>query len=261
MRQVVFSAALLACLAGAARAEPVTGLSVSYNIDIGPMTVMVVKYRLGVSDGSVTSEAEIRSNGVTRAFSEYSASAEGESRAAKDGITPLSFRLERDRDGDKRRVSLQWGDDGLTYEPREKKAERRARIDRALTAAVADPMTAALRIGTAGEDPCPSVQQVFDGRDVYELSLTDKGAGQLEGSADWRGPVRVCEVNWTPIAGRAAEKNEPRESYEVSFAAVGELPNGRTLWLPVALNGRLKGVRFDAYAARIKRRAVAESGP
>jgi hypothetical protein len=260
MRYALISMAFLAITPAATGAEPVSGLSVSYNVDVGPMTVIVVKYRLGLSEEGLSSDAQIRSNGVSRMFSEYSAKAEAESLTSKGGIAPLSFKLVRANSDPKKHVTLQWGAGGITYAPQEKKAERRARIETALTDDVADPMTAVLRIGTAGEDPCPSVQQVFDGRDVYELSLSDKGAGKLDGESAWRGPVRVCEVNWTPIAGRAAEKNEPRESYEVSFAAVGDLPNGRTLWLPVALNGKLKGIRFDAYASRIKRQAVAEGG-
>ena len=149
----------------------------------------------------------------------------------------------------KRETSLQWSGPGaITYAPQEKKAERRQRIARALNDAVADPMTAVLRIGTTGEAPCPAVQQIFDGRDVYELSLADKGEGRLDREPAYRGRVRVCEVSWTPIAGRAAEKNEPRESYRVSFAPIGELPSGRTLWLPVVMSGKLKGLRFNAYA-------------
>ena len=74
----------------------------------------------------------------------------------------------------------------------------------------------------------------------------------MDGEGGYKGTVRLCEVSWTPIAGRAAEKNEPRESYDVSFAPVGELPSGRTLWLPVALTGKLKGLRFNAYVTKFK---------
>jgi len=166
----------------------------------------------------------------------------------------------REKDDRKKETSLQWSGPGtVTYAPQEKKPERRQRIEQALNAEVADPMTAVLRIGTAGETPCPSVQQVFDGRDVYELSLADKGEGRLDdGEAAYRGRVRVCEVSWTPIAGRAAEKNEPRESYEVSFAPIGDLPLGRMLWLPVSLTGKLKGIRFDAYVTKLKADGGAE---
>lgn len=236
-----------------AGAEPVRAVSVDYNVDVGPMTMIVVRYALNHSGDALEAHANIRSNGLSRMFSEYSAKAEGQSRAGEQGITPVSFRLVREKDDRKKETSLQWSRPGaITYAPQEKKAERRQRIEQALNMDVADPMTAVLRIGTAGEAPCPSVQQVFDGRDVYELALADKGEGRLDNEAAYRGPVRLCVVSWTPIAGRAAEKNEPRESYEVSFAPVGELPSGRTLWLPVSLTGKLKGIPFAAYVTKLK---------
>lgn len=253
MRKLLPSLTFLAVAALPAQAEPVRSVSVAYNVDVGPMTMIVVKYALNHSGDAVEARANIRSNGLSRMFSEYSAKAEGQSRAGQEGMTPVRFRLVREKEDRKKETSLQWNGPGaITYAPQEKKPERRQRIEQALNAAVADPMTAVLRIGTSGETPCPSVQQVFDGRDVYELSLADKGEGRLDGEAAYRGPVRVCEVSWTPIAGRAAEKNEPRESYEVSFAPIGELPSGRMLWLPVSLTGKLKGIRFDAYVTKLK---------
>jgi hypothetical protein len=252
MRIALIAAMFLASAAAPARAEPVTAVSVAYNIDVGPVTMTVVKYALDLSEGAMQSRAQIKSHGISRVFAEYSAKVEGESRASGPAIAPVSFRLVREKDDSKREARLRWTEGGIDYAPREKKAERRARVESALNAEVADPMTAVLRIGTAGETPCPSVHQVFDGRDVFELSLTDKGRGEMKGDGGYRGAVRHCEVSWTPIAGRAAEKNEPRESYDVAFAPIGELPSGRTLWLPVSLTGKLKGLRFNAYVTKLK---------
>lgn len=258
MRFALSTVAFLACASVAAQAEPVSAVSVDYNIDVGPVTMTVVKYGLRLSGGAMRSHAQIKSHGISRVFSEYTAKVQAESRANGTGIAPLSFRLVREKDDNKKESRLQWTDGGgIDYAPQEKKAERRARIDNALTPEIADPMTAVLRIGTAGETPCPSVHQIFDGRDVFELALTDKGRGEMNGKAGYRGPVRLCEVSWTPIAGRAAEKNEPRESYEVSFAPIGELPSGRALWLPVALTGKLKGLRFNAYVTKLKSEGAA----
>ena len=259
MRIALAAAALLASAAASAQAEPVSAVSVSYNIDVGPVTMTVVRYGLDLTEGAMRSRAQVKSHGISRVFAEYTAKVEAESRARGPAIDPVSFRLVRERDEKTREARLQWTDGGgIDYSPREKKAERRARIDNALTAEVADPMTAVLRIGTAGETPCPSVHQIFDGRDVFELALIDKGEGAMKGDG-YRGPVRNCEVSWTPIAGRAAEKNEPRESYDVSFAPIGELPSGRTLWLPVSLSGKLKGLPFSAYVTKLKSEGEAAS--
>jgi len=256
MRIALISAICLAGAAAGAGAEPVGSLAVNYNIDLGPMTVTEVKYRLSMEGGAARSQAQIRSSGISRVFAEYMAKVEAESRAGADDIAPVRFHLVREKDEKTREAKLRWtGPGAIDYAPKEKKPERRARVDKALNDKVADPMTAVLKIGTAGDYPCPSAQQIFDGRDVYELSLADQGEGRIE-TEGYKGPVRRCEVSWTPIAGRAAEKNEPRESYEVSFAPVGELPSGRTLWVPVSLSGKLKGLRFDGYATKLTMRAA-----
>jgi hypothetical protein len=251
MRTTLGAAVLLASAAVPAGAEPIGSVSVAYNIDVGPVTMTVVKYALDLDDQAITSEAQIKSHGISRVFAEYSAKVTGEARATKSAIVPMKFHLVRERDEKIREARVTWKDGAIDYAPRDKKPERRARVDNALNAELADPMTAVLRIGTAGESPCPSVHQIFDGRDVFELSLTDKGAGRLK-TDGYRGPVRNCEVSWTPIAGRAAEKNEPRESYDVAFAQVGELPSGQALWLPVMLAGKLKGLPFKAYVTKLK---------
>lgn len=250
MRIALGVAVLLASAAASAQAEPVSSVSVAYNVDVGPVTMTVVKYGLDLTDGAMRSKAQIKSHGISRVFAEYTARVTAESRAAGSAIAPVDFKLVRERDDKVREARVSWTDGGIDYAPREKKPESRARVDRALTDAVADPMTAVLRIGTAGESPCPSVHRVFDGRDVFELSLVDKGAGRLK-TEGYRGEVRNCEVSWTPLAGRAAEKNEPRDSYDVSFAKVGELPSGQALWLPVKLTGKLKGLWFKAYVTKL----------
>lgn len=260
MRIIAGATVVLACAAATAAAEPVRSVSVAYNVDVGPMTMTVVKYGLKLSEGALRSNVQIKSHGISRVFSEYTAKAEAESQASGKSIAPVRFHLVREKEDRKKETKLEWQEGGsIDYSPQEKKPERRARIDEALNADVADPMTAVLRIGTTGKTPCPSVQQIFDGRDVFELALTDKGTGEMDGDEGYRGPVRRCEVNWTPIAGRAVEKNEPRESYDVSFAPVGELPSGRTLWLPVEMTGYLKGLRFKAYATRFKAEGAGSS--
>lgn len=244
--------ALFLAAAAPVAAGQVESLAVNYNIDLGPLTVTEVTYRLEVAKGAARAEARIETKGISRVFSEYTAKVNAESRADASEIAPVQFRLVRLRDGKTREAHVDWRGQGeIDYGPKDKKPERRERLEKALNADVIDPMTAVLSIGSAGKAPCPSVQQIFDGRDVFELSLTDKGTGRLDAEG-YQGPVRRCEVNWLPIAGRAVERNEPRESYDVDFAPVGEMPSGKTLWIPVSLSGKLKGLRFTGYVTKLK---------
>lgn len=245
----VLAVAASGLLPQAAWAEDV---SVTYNVDVGPLTMTVVKFSIDSDQAGVRAKARIRSNGVSRVFSEYSAVAEAQTRMVDQAPVPASFRLLRERDDERKETTITWSNDGkLTFDPPIKKKSRRDEIEAALSKGVADPITAVLRIGGMGQNPCPSVHQVFDGRDVFELALSDKGQGKLDNAADWKGPVQRCEVRWTPIAGRAKEKGTPGDSYDVSFAPVAKLSSGATLWLPVYMSGRLKGLGFKAYAAKL----------
>lgn len=227
-------------------------VAVTYKVDVGPMTLTTVRFTLDVSESAVNGKARIKSGSVANLFAEYSAVAESTSLIGGPAPQPVSFQLVRERDNDVRKASLSWNPDGvLSYEPQSRKPERRDSIARALNSDVADPITAVLRIGTAGATPCPSVHDVFDGRDVFELALTDKGSGTVSEDVDFRGSVQRCDVRWTPLGGRAKEKNVPGDTYDVSFAPVGKLPSGQQLWLPVELTGSLKGMPFRAYAEKL----------
>lgn len=226
---------------------------VSYNVDVGPLTMTVVKFTIDASADAVRARAKIRSKGLSRVFSEYSATAEAETRLRGAAPLPVSFRLVREKTDKNSEVTLNFDGDGrVTYTPAIDKADRRQKVEQALGNGVTDPITAVLRMGVSGENPCPSVHEVFDGRDVYELALSDKGMGKLDGDAAYKGPVQNCEVRWTPIAGRAKDKNDPGDSYEVAFAPVGMISGDRKLWLPVWMSGLLKGLRFQAYATELK---------
>lgn len=253
MRKVTFGAVLLGLSAGLPQAASAGEISASFNVDVGPMTTTVVKFDLTTTEDSVRSRARIKSNGISRAFSEYSVEAEAEARTGKDGVQPVSFKLVRESDDRRKETALSWNEGGeLTFTPPIKKPEMREKVSRALSKDVADPMTVILRLGAAGANPCPSVHHVFDGRDVFELSFADKGRGKLDSEASYHGEVQHCEVRWTPLAGRAMEKKLPGDVYQVAFAPVGKLASGAAVWLPVAMSGKLKGLGFSAYVTKLK---------
>jgi hypothetical protein len=251
------AAALLSCLfalsAPAIAADTISDVSASYNVDVGPMTMMVIRFGASFSDDAVRAQATIKSKGISAVFSEYSARAEGEGRLDGGAIQPALFKLSRERDDRKKRTTIQWGDGGTVSmdPPAHKKPEVQARVENALTADVSDPITAILRTGTAGDNPCNSAQKVFDGRDVFELSFSEGNGKELKSDAAYRGPVKNCRVRWHAIAGRSAERGDPDEVYGVSFAPIGTLVSGQTLWLPVSLTGTIKGLGFEAYVTKL----------
>lgn len=239
-------------LAGVASPAGAAGVTVSYNIDVGPLTVTEVRLAIAVSGAEARGKARIETAGMSRVFSEFGATAEAETRLGEASPEPVAYRITRD-ESDKRRVTtVTWSEGTPAYDPPMKNAERKAKLDAALATGVVDPFTAVLRMGLAGDNPCPSVHQVFDGREVFELALTDKGPGDAPGDTAWKGPVQNCSVRWTPIAGRAKDRGVPGDSYDVAFAPVAELDDGRKLWLPVDMSGKIKGLGFRGYVTKVK---------
>jgi hypothetical protein len=234
-------------------AAQAAGVTVSYNVDVGPLTVTEVKLSLDVSGDAAHARARIRTAGMSRAFSEFGATAEAETRLGDSQPEPVSYKITRDQSDMRKVTTVTWTGGAPSYDPPIKSAQRRAKIDAALAGGVVDPVTAVLRIGTVGESPCPSTHEVFDGREVFELALTDKGKGTLDdGTSAWKGEVQRCTVRWTPVAGRTKDKGVPGDSYDVAFAPVAELDNGRKLWLPVEMSGKLKGLGFKGYITKVK---------
>ena len=251
MRNAFTSLLALGLVAAAPACAQAAGVTVSYNLDVGPLTVTEVKFTVTVSGGEAHGKARIRTAGMSRVFSEFGATAVGEARLVEASPEPVTYTITRDESDTRKVTTVRWDGGPPSYDPPMKKSDRKERLDAAIANGVVDPFTAVLRMGMAGDSPCPSTHQVFDGREVFELALFDKGAGKLDGDAAWKGDVQRCEVRWTPIAGRAKDKGVPGDTYDVAFAPVAELDDGRKLWLPVEMSGKLKGMGFRGYVTKV----------
>jgi hypothetical protein len=71
---------------------------------------------------------------------------------------------------------------------------------------VTDPMTASLIRAAGGADPmtpetCQRSTAIFDGRMRYDLRLAFKRMERVKAEKGYQGPVVVCSVSFTPLAG------------------------------------------------------------
>jgi len=76
---------------------------------------------------------------------------------------------------------------------------------------VSDPMTATLiRIPGSGEivvpQACQRTLSIFDGRMRYDLALAFKRFETVRSQAGYQGPVVVCAVRFSPIAGHVPSR-------------------------------------------------------
>jgi hypothetical protein len=251
LRKAAIVAMMSASIAGGAQAQPITALAASYRLDVGPITPITIDFAAAFSPSDVRASAEVRTRGISAIFSEYNAKAQSDGVIENDLIRPSRFSLTQYR---RDPAALQWSAVGkLTMShPAHRSPVVQAKIEQAMTAETADPVTAILRVATTlGKSPCASTQRIFDGLDVVDLTFSDRDAAQLAGKSAYRGPVRRCEVRWHAVAGRAAERGDPDDVYGLSFALLGPLASGQPFWLPVAMTGSIKGLGFSAYATRI----------
>ncbi len=132
LRATALLTCLLALASPAAAADTISDVSASYNVDVGPMTMMVIRFGASFSDDAVRAQATIKSKGISAVFSEYSARAEGEGRLDGGAIQPALFKLSRERDDRKKRTTIQWGDGGTISmdPPAHKKPEVQARVEK-----------------------------------------------------------------------------------------------------------------------------------
>lgn len=126
--------------------------------------------------------------------------------------------------------------------PAETEAERVPVTD-ASKSGVLDPMTATLvRMPGSGAllsaEACQRKLPVFDGRLRYDLTLAFKRMGEVKADKGYAGPVVVCSVNFTPVAGyiptRAAIKYlQEQRNIEIWLAPI----DGTRVLVPIRIEG------------------------
>jgi len=108
---------------------------------------------------------------------------------------------------DEVRFTLSNGDiKDFKLDPPQDKNPKRVPITRAYERGVLDPMTASLlRVAGDGDvlrpEACARTLSVFDGRLRYDLNLTYKRMDKVKADKGYAGPVLVCTVHFSPIAG------------------------------------------------------------
>jgi Protein of unknown function (DUF3108) len=128
---------------------------------------------------------------------------------------------------------------------------------------VVDPMTALLihipgNADTAVPKACDRVLAVFDGRTRYDVRLSFKRIDQVKTEAGYQGPVVVCSLYFSPVAGYdpqrfAIKYLEAQRDMEISLAPIAGtrllMPYRVSIPTPLGL-GVLQAIRFEAQPRR-----------
>ncbi len=246
---------------GSARADSGGKIETSYEVNVGGLTVLDIKYSSEITVAGYRSQASIETKGMANFFSEYSMKMAASGTLAGGQSSPLQYRSRSEKKDKKKTFDLNWSQGLLSAANRQavKNPEIQAEIATALTPNVTDPLTAIFRIGTLpGGNPCQAAHRIFDGKEVFELRFSFRREAVLDDSfpGAYHGKAYECRATYVPVAGRYAVKfrkrNEEPPTYNVWLAPIGADASGGLRLVPVRATGRLDGLKFEAYASRVK---------
>ena len=246
---------------GSARADSGGKIETSYEVNVGGITVLDIKYSSEILPTGYRSQASIETRGMVTFFSDYSMKMAVSGALAGGQSSPLQYKSRSEKNDKEKTVDLNWSQGALSAPGRKaaKNPETQAEIDMALTPGVTDPLTAIFRIGISPEkNPCQAVHRIFDGKEVFELRFSFKRQAMLDDSfpGAYHGTAYECRAAYVPVAGRYATKfrkrNEEPPIYNVWLAPIGVDASGGLRLVPVRATGRLDGMKFEAYANRVK---------
>jgi len=234
-------------------------VSLSYAVYIGSTRMFKIAYNLELSPTSYKVAMRLKSKGLAKFFVNISMLMRANGRFKKAKILPLYFSNYQKKKRRKRTAKINWNGKAQPTTSRTWKigSAKRNSLNKSVKASIPDPLSAFLRIGiTSAEKPCVGTQRIYDGSTVYDLSFKMLQQTQLsaQGSSSYKGPAYKCQIKHTPIAGfskkRFAKALAKPAIFNVWFAPVTSKVAGKTILIPVAATGTVKGRSFSAYTRR-----------
>jgi type IV secretory pathway VirJ component len=203
-------ATLLAVTVAPARAEG--RLEARYEIVVVGLTVGKASLTIDLNDTTYTATASGRVSGAAKAVTS------GEGQAAVRGtlsgarLAPQTYALQSaaSSKGSDIRLAFTGGAvTTMTVEPPTRPAADRVAVTDQHLRGVFDPITAAVVVvpgkgNVMAAETCQRSMSVFDGRSRFDLALSFKRVEQVKAERGYAGPVLVCAVRYTPVAGHRA---------------------------------------------------------
>ena len=189
-------------------------LDARYTVSVGGIPVGRGAWVIDIADDSFSAAA----SGATAGLMQVLASGHGQS-ASRGSISggnlhPSTYAssITTDQKYDDVRMVISAGTvKEFVAEPPSTPAPERVPLTEAHRRGVTDPMTASLmRVPGSGDTLVPQACQrtlaVFDGRMRYDLKLAFKRLDRVRADTGYQGPVVVCAVHFSPIAGHIPER-------------------------------------------------------
>lgn len=231
LRQVLGGAVLAAILAGPASAQG--KLEARYTATLAGIPIGEGTWVIDIGDSQYSAVANGQTSGLLRAFTggHGSTTTRGTLQAGKPAVAAYAASIATSRKNDEIRLTVANGTvKDFSIDPPQDQDPERVPLTEAHQRGVVDPMTSSMVRMPGNADPlapeaCQQTAAVFDGRLRYDVKMAYKRMETVKAVKGYSGPVVVCAVYFTPIAGyipsRAAIKYLTKErDIEVWFAPI-----------------------------------------
>jgi hypothetical protein len=217
-------------------------LSIDYDVSLGGSRIMKASYSATLNDETYSASLSAKTVGVSKMFSKIKLNLSAQGRVTNKGFLPASYNYFRKKNDKTKERALQFSadgslkTDGAGYEDAIVAAAKKSAID---------PLSMLLIISRSSK-PCSGKHRAFDGRDVFDISLSSVGttAGKL-----------TCKLVYTPVAGGDVNDGETQpQIYEITLASTKTAQN----YITIGIKGTTKGVPFsvDATSASLNGAAM-----
>ena len=204
---LMLAAALAAAAPAAARAQG--KLDARYSATLAGITIGKGSWVIDITDTHYTAAASGTTTGLVRVFTggQGTSAAHGTLQAGQPLSSIYDSTIVTSKKTDEVQLTVDNGDvkDSRLDPPLETEPER-VPITEAHQHGILDPMTASLLRTPGNGDPlspeaCQRSLAVFDGRLRYDLQFAFKRMDHVKAAKGYAGPVVVCAVYFSPIAG------------------------------------------------------------
>lgn len=210
LRQVL-GCALLAMVLGAA-SSPASAqgkLEARYTASLAGIPVGKGTWVVDINDTHFSAAASGTTTGLLHALTDGhgNTATRGALQAGRPVSAIYASTITSSKKADDVRITIANGDiKDFTVDPPQDNAPERVPLTEAHMRDVLDPMTASLlRVPGSGEplspEACKQTLSIFDGRLRYDLQLVFKRMDKVKSDKGYAGPVVVCAVYFTPVAG------------------------------------------------------------
>jgi len=207
---VAFALPLLAAGPGLAQGK----LDARYAASLAGLPIGNGAWVIDISQDQFTAAASGMTSGLLRLFSSGHGSAASRGSIRSGNLIPSSFgsSLTTEKKTEELRLVLNAGNvKEYAIDPAPPPAPERVPVTEAHRRGVVDPMSAALiRVAGNGDylvpEACNRTLPIFDGRLRFDLKLEFKRMDQVKAEKGYQGPVVVCSVYFSPLAGHIPDR-------------------------------------------------------